>query len=187
MRTFFCLELPEDVKDKINGIRKDIKGPAYVKWVSQENLHITLKFLGEVEENQVSTIKERTEGAAVRSSPFGVDLDRLGGFPHLGFPKVIWLGSNSPPDDIYRLHEDLEESLFGLGFEKEDRDYVPHVTLGRTKEDEDSRIERLGENLKNLDFDSSWRVPIGRLTMMKSELRSDGPVYTPLFRVELGN
>lgn len=187
MRTFFSLELPEDVKDQIKSASQSIQGPAYVKWVSRENLHITLKFLGEVDRGQIPEIKERAEGTASRSEPFTVNINRLGGFPNNSFPKVIWLGSSSPPDQIFRLHEDLEESLFGLGFEKEDRDYVPHITLGRTKEDDAKKIEQLGENMVGLDFDSSWRVLVEEITLMKSELKSEGPVYTPLFRVDLGD
>ena len=186
MRTFFCLELPENVKNEAGSVGRSIDSPAYVKWVSGENIHITLKFLGDVDGGRIEEIRERAEGTARRAEPFELEIDRLGGFPHLGFPKVIWLGSNSPPESIFKLHRDLEESLFGLGFEKEDRDYVPHVTLGRTKDDDDRKIEQLGQKLEEMNFDQSWTVPIEELTLMQSELRSDGPVYTPLFRVELG-
>ncbi|MBS3764969.1 RNA 2',3'-cyclic phosphodiesterase [Candidatus Bipolaricaulota bacterium] len=187
MRTFFSLELPESVKNQIKSAGQSIEGPAYVKWVSEDNLHITLKFLGEVDRGRIPEIKERAEGTASRSEPFEFNIDKLGGFPNLNFPKVIWLGSSSPPDEILRLHDDLEESLFGLGFEKEDRDYVPHITLGRTKEDDESKIEQLGRNIEQLNFDSTWKVPVEHLTLMESELKSDGPVYTPLFRVDLGS
>jgi len=186
MRTFFCLELPEDVKEEARSLGNSIDSPAYVKWVSEDNLHITLKFLGDIEGGRVEEIRDRAEGTASRAEPFEIEINKLGGFPNLGFPKVIWLGSESPPESIFKLHRDLDESLFGLGFEKEDRDYVPHVTLGRTKDDDDSKIERLGQRLEERNFDRSWSVPIEKLTLMQSELRSDGPVYTPLFRAKLG-
>jgi 2'-5' RNA ligase len=186
MRTFFCLELPESVKEEARSVGQSIDSPAYVKWVSGENLHITLKFLGDIDGGRVEEIRGRAEGVASRAESFEMEIDKLGGFPNSGFPKVIWLGSNSPPESIFKLHKDLDESLFGLGFEKEDRDYVPHVTLGRTKDDDDGKIEQLGQQLEELNFDRSWSVPIEELTLMQSELRSDGPVYTPLFRVELG-
>jgi len=186
MRTFFCLELPEVVRNEARSVGSSIDSPAYVKWVSGDNLHITLKFLGDIDGGRVEEIRERAEGTAGRAESFEMKLDKLGGFPNLGFPKVIWLGSNSSPDEIFKLHRDLDESLFGLGFEKEDRDYVPHVTLGRTKDDDDGKIEQLGQRLREMNFDRSWTVPIEKLTLMQSELRSDGPVYTPLFRAELG-
>ena len=186
MRTFFCFELPGKVKDEIKSMAESITGPAYVKWVSRENLHITLKFLGDVGRDQVQRIENSASSTAARFEPFEITIDKLSGFPNPGFPKVIWLGSSSPPPDIDRLHDDLESELEELGFERENRDYVPHVTLGRTKDDDERKIERLGDNLTALDHDFSEKVSIDKLTLMKSELKPQGPEYTPLFRLKLG-
>ncbi|MBS3739825.1 RNA 2',3'-cyclic phosphodiesterase [Candidatus Bipolaricaulota bacterium] len=187
MRAFFCLELPKNVKGEIKSTAGSIKSPAYVKWVSRENLHVTLKFLGDVDRSQVTEIKERARGTAGRLDTFEVTIDKLGGFPKIDFPKVIWLGSESPPNEIFRLHKDLEESLISLGFERENRDYVPHITLGRTKEEDPNKVEKLGTNLQKLDLDVDWQFKIEELTLMESKLKSDGPVYNPVFRVGLGN
>ncbi len=186
MRTFFCLELPEQVKKEIRSTADSIQGPAYVKWVSRENLHITLKFLGDVEQRQITEIKTQAKKSASQVNPFEMTIDKLSGFPNPGFPKVIWLGSSSPPPEIHRLNEDLETRMEEIGFEKERRDYVPHVTLGRTKDEDETKIEELGTDLQNLKLDSNWRVPIDHLTLMESELRSSGPEYTPVFELDLG-
>lgn len=186
MRTFFCLELPKNVKREIKSTSRSIDSPAYVKWVSRENLHITLKFLGDVNQSQIPKINGRAKESAGRVDQFEIKIDKLSAFPKASFPKVIWLGSNSPPDEIFKLHKDLEESLVSLGFERENRDYTPHITLGRTKEEDQSKVEKLGSNLEKLDLDECWKFPIERLTLMESKLKSEGPVYNPVFRTELG-
>ena len=161
--------------------------PAYVKWVSRENLHITLKFLGDVDKKEVPAINREAEKVAAQISPFELTIDKLSGFPNPGFPKVIWLGSNSPPDEIFQLQENLESRLENLGFEKENRDYVPHITLGRTKDENEAKIEQLGSELKSHRLDTNWTVSIDQVTLMKSTLKSSGPVYDPLVQLNLGN
>ena len=185
MRSFFCLELPESVKREISEIPGDIETPAYVKWVSRNNLHITLKFLGDVDKGEIPELKRKAKKSVDDIDSFKMTIDKLSGFPHPGFPKVIWLGSDSPPDEIFRLHESLEAEMSKLGFDREERDYVPHVTLGRTKDENDSKIENLGSKLKGRELESSWSVPINKLTLMESNLKPDGPVYDPVFQLDL--
>ncbi len=187
MRTFFCLELPAGVKEELRSTVDSLEEPAYVKWVAQENLHITLKFLGDVERGRIPEIKEKAAEAATGGRTFEMKLDKLSGFPNPGFPKVIWYGSSSPPSEIFALQDDLEGRMADLGFEPEDREYVPHVTLGRTKDDDSKKVEQLGSYLKNRDFSSNWDVKIDQLTLMESRLKSSGPVYEPLFRLDLGD
>jgi len=164
-----------------------INNPAQVKWVKRNNLHITLKFLGNVEESLLPKIKTNAQAAIEGQSRFQVNVDKLGSFPHMGYPKVIWFGLSSAPEEIYRLHNELEEQLTKLGFSKEDRDYVPHVTLGRTKDKNNGKIKDLGKKLQKTRMEESWKVTINKLTLMESQLRSKGPVYSPLFYVPLGS
>ncbi len=187
MRTFFCLELPKSLKREIRETVNSIDSPAYVKWVSRENLHITLKFLGDVNRKEVPEIKRKAKKSSARISPFGMTIDKLSGFPNPGFPKVIWFGSGSPPGEIFRLQEDLESRLEDLGFEKEKRDYVPHVTLGRTKDENETKIEQLGAELKSLGLETNWTDSVDQLTLMESTLKPHGPEYDPVFRLNLGN
>jgi len=186
MRTFFCLELSEPVKKEVRATADFIDSPAYVKWVSRNNLHITLKFLGDVKGKEVPGIKQKAKESASPVDPFEVTIDKLSGFPNPGFPKVIWLGSSSPPGEIFRLHDNLDSGLEKLGFEKEKRDYVPHITLGRTKDEDETKIEQLGDKVKGLELDTNWSVPVDKLTLMESTLKPEGPEYDPVFRLDLG-
>ncbi|MBS3786836.1 RNA 2',3'-cyclic phosphodiesterase [Candidatus Bipolaricaulota bacterium] len=186
MRTFFCLELTEAVKREISDIPHSIDSPAYVKWVSQDNLHVTLKFLGDVNKKEIPGIKQQAEKSAAKINPFEMTIDKLSGFPNPGFPKVIWLGSNSPPGEIFQLQENLESRMENLGFEKENRDYVPHVTLGRTKDENEAKIEQMGSKLKSYELEDNWTVSVDQLTLMESTLKSHGPEYDPVSRLDLG-
>ncbi len=185
MRTFFCLEVPEEIRKRMAELSEDIYQPAYVKWVEPGNLHITLKFLGEVERSRVGEIREAASSAVEGNSAFMIKIDRLGAFPDPGYPKVIWLGSSSEPAEIHELHSDLEEEMEGLGFDSEDRDYIPHVTLGRTKEKNDGRIKDMGRELDSFSAGEVWGVDVNELTLMESELKRHGPVYTPVFKLPL--
>ncbi|MFP4588715.1 MAG: RNA 2',3'-cyclic phosphodiesterase [Candidatus Acetothermia bacterium] len=185
MRTFFCYELPSQVRQEMRESLGRVSSPARVKWVNTENIHITVKFLGEINEDQLQEIKEAIEEPLKRHSPFTIEINHLGGFPRLSYPKVIWLGSDDPPEEIHGIHRDLEETLEELGFEREDRDYVPHVTLGRTKEKDSSKVKTLGNELKNEKLDRKWQVEISHLTLMQSRLRSSGPIYDLLFKAPL--
>ena len=186
MRTFFCFPLDEEVRNDIGDFRSKIDSPARVKWVSRENLHITVKFLGEVEKGRLKKITERARNALEPFGPLDFRLDKLGAFPNVDYPKVIWIGSSNTPPEIIDLHESLEDSLEELGFQPEDREYVPHITVGRTKEENDGRIKRLGRNLGKEDFEAERTVSLERLGLMKSELKRGGPVYEPLKKISLG-
>jgi len=185
MRTFFCFELPAGVKEELADFAREMDSPARVKWVSEDNLHVTAKFLGEIREGRVGEIKDVAEGVADGSEPFDFTVDKLGGFPELSFPKVIWCGSRNPPGPIFDCQKNLEERMAELGFEREDREYVPHITLGRTKERSKSRIRRLGDELEEASWGEGRVVRIRELTLMESDLRPQGPVYEPLFRLPL--
>ncbi|MBS3812211.1 RNA 2',3'-cyclic phosphodiesterase [Candidatus Bipolaricaulota bacterium] len=185
MRTFFCLEIPEETRKRMAKLSEDIYQPAYVKWVDPANLHVTLKFLGEVEPSRVDEIEEAAKAPADHNPAFTMEIDKLGSFPKVSYPKVIWLGSSSEPAEIHSLYADLEEEMAGLGFDPEERDYIPHITLGRTKEKNNGRIKEMGRELESFSVGENWEVEIDELTLMESELRRDGPVYTPLFKLPL--
>lgn len=187
MRSFFCFELSSAGSKAMAELSHQITSPAYVKWVDQANLHVTVKFLGDINEDRVPQIKERAANIASREEPFTMQIDKLGAFPSKDYPKVIWLGSTSAPGTLYRIQEDLEDSLTDLGFDREKRDYIPHITLGRTKEDEDRKIKQLGSTLKDWSLDKEWTEAEEYLTLMESQLRSGGPEYNRVFRVPLGS
>ena len=186
MRTFFCYELSDESRERMQKVSEQIDEVAYIKWVSPENLHITVKFLGEIEQGQIPEIRDAAQGAIEGSKRFKIDIDKFGCFPDPSFPKVLWLGSSNPPRRIFKINEGLEENLAQHGFEREKRDYIPHVTLGRTKENDNKKIKKLGKQLCQFRFSENLTESIKKLTLMESELRRSGPIYNPVFRLALG-
>lgn len=188
MRTFFCIELDDEVKEGLEGIIQSLKRDELwratrVSWVKRENLHITLKFLGEIAPERVEELRLAAEVVSEGLEPFSLELDLLGAFPHPERPRVIWAGSSSPPPEILQLYRELERELAPLGFPPEGKPYTPHVTLGRVKERNRAIIGRLGEQMRKIEPFHFTAEATG-LTLMESRLDPGGAIYTPIFREE---
>jgi len=186
MRAFFCIELEDEIKEGLDGITQSLRrrNDLRVSWVRRENLHITLKFLGEIAPEQVEELQLAAEVASEGIGPFELELDLLGAFPHPERPRVIWAGSSSPPEELLRLHERLERELAPLGFPPEGKPYTPHVTLGRVKERNRAKVERLGGELERVE-PFHFVAEASSLTLMESRLTPSGAIYTPIFKEEL--
>ncbi len=184
MRAFFCIELEDRIQEGLNEITQRLKrdGQARVSWVRPENLHVTLKFLGEVAPERVEELRLAAEVACEGIDRFALELDRAGAFPNLERPRVIWVGSSSPPEEIFQIYRRLERELAPLGFPPERKPYTPHVTLGRVKERNRARAARLGEQLDRIE-PFHFVAEVFRLTLMESRLAPSGATYTPVFQV----
>jgi 2'-5' RNA ligase len=182
MRTFFCIELEDEIKEKLDGIASGLKRgtEARVNWVRRENLHVTLRFLGEVAPEQIEELQLAAEVASESIGSFELELDLLGAFPNRERPRVIWAGSSSPPPEILQLYEQLERGLHPLGFPSEGKPYTPHITLGRVKERNRAKLGRLAERLGDVE-PFHFVAEAAALTLMESRLRPSGAIYTPIF------
>jgi len=187
MRSFFCIELDEGLKARLDEITQLLRRQtvAHVSWVKKENLHITLKFLGEIETATVEEIKKVAEAASDGITPFELKLNKLGAFPDLRRPRVLWIGSTEAPEPILKLHAALEERLSRLGFEPEEKHYEPHITLGRIKEIQKSEIENLARQLREIAF--NYVAKAEGITLMESKLTPTGSSYTPVFQLKFAS
>ncbi len=187
VRAFFCVELEEELRAKLDRITQTLKRvPVKASWVRAENLHITLKFLGDVEEGRLPELEAAARKALEGSPVDGAvrwTLDRLGAFPVRERPRVVWVGSSREPRELAELAARLEEALEPLGFAPEGRGFVAHITLGRVKERPPSPgVRELARALQSYpDFHLEARVTA--LTLMRSDLTPQGAIYTPLFRL----
>ncbi len=146
-----------------------------VKWVEEENLHLTLKFLGEVKEERVEEISRVLREIRRSEKRFELSLEDIGAFPSERSPRVIWIGVGKGREEIIRLQERIEEGLTPLGFKKEERGFHPHLTIARVKKRAD---------FKEL-FDLSYKSRVflvDSVTLFKSTLTPKGPIYEPLDR-----
>lgn len=180
LRSFIAIELEEEIREKIARLEEQLKrdSQADVKWVKKENLHLTLKFLGNISLLSLNDVYKEIKSAVAQQSPFEIDFKELGAFPSLKAPRVIWLGVDKGREEVKKLSSLIEEGLSKLGFEREGKEFRAHLTLGRVRsaKNKDRLVESL-ERVKVEGFGSTW---VEKITLMESTLTREGPIYTPL-------
>ena len=134
IRTFVAIELPEEVKEKIFEVQNSLRQErADVTWVRREGMHLTLKFLGDVEVGTIDAVAAAVTAACRGTKELAISVEKVGGFPNLRRPRVLWVGMEEPTGELQRLQAKIETELASLGFEKEKRKFSPHLTIGRVK------------------------------------------------------
>lgn len=185
MRLFIAIDIDDDVRKAVAELQQELKSRlknrSGLKWVEPRVMHLTLKFLGEVEEDKVDEINAAIEMVCSGKKAFDLSFSTVGTF---GRPaKVLWLGSEKQSDELVKLVEDVEQILAELGFEKENRSFSAHLTLARVK---DSGVDRnLRQVLKGYTRVSIPRITADAVCLYKSQLTQGGPVYTLLKKIEL--
>ena len=158
------------------------KTDADVKLVEPKNIHITLKFLGDTEEDQIDEIEQIMEDSVKGIKPFKIKLKGTGVFPNQNYIKVIWIGiKEAQPIEI--IAKNIDEALSNLGFKKERRGFSPHLTIGRVKTAKNKQlIIKTIENYADLEFSIE---EVKSIKLMKSDLTPKGPIYTAVREVKL--
>jgi 2'-5' RNA ligase len=184
MRTFISVELPDEVKKNIVELVNELKATeAAVKWVTAENLHITLKFLGWVEDRNLDNLIDLTTKAVAGNGSFKARFEGLGTFPEGKTPRVVWVGTVEGGDRLCNLAKNLEEALSKAGFRKEEREFRSHITIGRVKEKKG--VEKLKEKIKSIKDAKFGEALVDRIYIMKSSLTPKGPIYEIVKEVKL--
>lgn len=183
MRTFVAIELPQEFTSKIDQLQAVLrKTKADVSWVKPQNVHITLKFLGEVKEEKIDEVYQATEKSVNGIGSFKVNLQGLGGFPNLKRPRVIWVGVEKGKEILAELYPKVEEEFFKIRFAKENRSFTPHLTIGRIKSPKN--LEKLASEITKTSFQTD-EFEVKEVVVMKSTLHPTGSIYTPLNKVLL--
>ncbi len=188
IRSFIAIELPEEVRGGLAKLRSELERTEhrFVKWVDTEGIHLTLKFLGNIPFKQVTEVTKAIEEAAQGIPPFHLEISGLGAFPNLKQPRVLWVGIGGEIDTLLRLQQNIDSVLASLGFAKEERPFMPHLTLARIRQGA-SPMERknFGELAMSVSFEASYPIDAKALSLMRSQLTPDGAIYTRLFMVGL--
>jgi 2'-5' RNA ligase len=183
-RTFICVEIPASVRERIANLQRELRSiDAQVSWVRSENIHLTLKFLGDVERDRVAEVVESVRLAAEVIAPFEIEIGGAGCFPSPRNPRVLWVGFASVPDPLRQLHSRIEDLLARRGFAREEKKFSPHLTIGRIRAPRGAA--RVAESLIARGFDPESFVA-HEVIVMRSELGAGGSVYTPQSFVKLG-
>jgi 2'-5' RNA ligase len=178
LRTFIAIELSQELKNAFKSTQESlIEEGLFFRWVKPQNIHLTMKFLGEIDKDLLPLIDKTVSEVCLGNETFPIHLKGLGSFKRKGGSAVIWAGIDEClPLNI--LHSQLEDSLTPLGFAQEGR-FVPHLTLGRTKAlDDRVHFRQTLEKYGDLNFGT---MTVSALSLIKSELKPEGPVYTRLY------
>jgi len=187
VRAFVAVELDpalrEAVADLLRHLQKAVGG---VRWVDPEGVHITLKFLGEVEAGRIPPIASALETAVRPLAPFNLRLGTPGAFPDPQRPRVLWLAVEEPTGALARLQRAVEEALTALGFPPEERPFTPHLTLGRVGAQAGEGVRRrAGLALAGLKVPPGLTMRVTTVSLMRSHLSPQGARYTRLARIPL--
>src|SRR5579875_1429122 len=185
LRTFIAIDLGKAIRDRCLALQETLaRDGAEVKWVEEENLHLTLLFLGEVEDRDLPALCQTVADCCAFRAPFTLSVETVGCFPNLRRPRVIWVGVGAGSAEVCALHDALETPLLELGcYRREERTYTPHITLGRVKGERS--ITALTTALAR---QAKWRggeTDVREVRVLSSELTPQGPIYTVLSRAKL--
>src|SRR5262249_43454529 len=178
MRTFIAVEIPEQIKTELAKLQNDLRrAQADVSWTKPENIHLTLRFLGEIAEGRLEALKRICADSAAEFRPFTLALNGAGVFPNFRQPRVLWAGLAGEIEIAAQLQKRLEDGLVSVGFAPEDKPFKPHLTVGRVKSGKNARqVAAMAEiyQFPSLSFE------VGEIVLMKSELHPAGSRYMPL-------
>jgi 2'-5' RNA ligase len=183
MRSFIAIEVPDEVKTAVAALQDELKlAAADVAWINTENIHLTLKFLGEIEKKIADEIGNICAQIVGEFQPFSLGIKGTGVFPNARHPRVLWIGLDGEVETLERLQERLDERLTSIGFDPEEKDFSPHLTVGRV---------RSGKNARELLAKANdYPLPpmsfvVEEILLMKSDLHPAGAQYSELARAKM--
>lgn len=183
VRCFIAIELPEEVKRGLRELQAQLKAgsQAPIKWVDPANIHLTLKFLGNVAADRIGEITTAMTQAVQGTSHFSLEVKELGVFPNPRRVQIVWVGVSGETEKLARLQQRIESNLEKLGFPAEGRRFTPHLTLARLRDraTPDERA-KLGQLIVETEFDAARSFMVDSVKLMQSQLTREGPIYTCL-------
>jgi 2'-5' RNA ligase len=188
LRIFIAADIPpslqQAIQQKVGLLRKTI-GDRSVRWVPVQNMHLTLKFLGDVSPANVESLKEILRNEADSCPVFDITISRLGSFPNSKRPRVLFIGIQAPAQ-LEALQRGIDSATSRLGYESEARPFSPHLTIGRVKETATaSDLQKIRGILDQVKIDSLGTAGVDSVHLYKSELKPGGSVYSKLYSAPL--
>lgn len=186
IRSFIAIPLSAEVRRNaarlLSKLSQDEDG---IKWVPADNLHLTLKFLGEVDNTEIPGVCAVVGQVCREYQPFQLCFAGTGGFPDIDRPRVVFAGVDDVTGSLCRLVGQLESELADSGFKREQRDYRPHLTLGRTRSGSRRARDEVVERLKRLSETELGTMIVDRIQIFASFLEKGGPNYQVMDTIEL--
>ena len=185
VRTFIAVELPQEIHDTLRRLQDVLRGSMPdVRWTKASNIHLTLKFLGDVQVSRLDAISEALRDVARQFSPFNMSLNGIGAFPNSRKPRIIWVGIDQGADELVQMAQKIDASMKRLGFPREKRPFRPHLTVGRIRRLEHPVV--MTEALERSDVGELGEFTVQRASFIRSQLDPAGSIYTTLADAPLG-
>lgn len=188
LRAFIAIDIPEEIKKQIANQTAELRRMVgrSVRWVAPENIHLTLKFLGDISSANTDFLTQALKAEAGQHLPFEIGVDDLGAYPNLRHPRIIWIGLNAPAN-LGRLQHNLETVTARLGYISEGKPFSPHLTIGRVRDPiSPDETQSLQSALGNAKVGSQAKFIVESVHLFQSVLKPAGPVYTCISTAVLG-
>jgi RNA 2',3'-cyclic 3'-phosphodiesterase len=183
VRSFIAVEIPEAIRNQLAGFQSKLKrSDADIKWVRPASMHLTLRFLGGLNQAELEQAAEAVSRTAKLFKPFIVEVKGFGTFPERGRPRVVWSGISQGGDRLKEIFGKLELELVDRGLGEADKPFSPHLTLGRTRSGKN--INMLVEYLSKKTPKSFGSFEVRDICLFRSQLRREGAIYTVLKKAE---
>ncbi len=190
VRLFIALDLPRPVLDALTILQKRLQtadSERAIRWSAIQGIHLTLKFLGEMPASRQDKIVAAMDTASVGFAPFELTIQGAGCFPNFNKPRVIWAGCNGNLRALLALQEQVERVIMPLGFPTDERGFSPHLTLGRARQEASGKaLAALGQLVKSVESSSLAAWQVEGVSLMRSDLKPSGAVYTQVAYWPLG-
>jgi len=184
MRLFYAIELSSSMQEALHRAQKALSHlPGNISWTKKENIHLTIKFLGDTEDKKIPALKRALDTIAKQSQTFSISLDQLSAFPNTQKPRIIWCGVKNEGDIIPVIAKQLDKRLTRLGYKKAERPFRAHVTIGRVRHP--IKRSNYKQALSDFSLDTKLAYTVNKLSLIKSKLTSAGSVYSPVHRAFL--
>jgi len=184
IRTFIAVKLPRAIQEKIGTLQDKFKNPQdKITWTNPYNIHITLKFLGDIISSRIAHIEKIISDTARNYRSFEISIYGIGTFPKIGQPHIIWAGIRNGKDELNNLYTAVIDNLKKIGYSKQKREFTPHLTLGRIK-----HIGNTGNFMRRVykhKEDILANLVVNDILLLKSTLTLKGPIYKTLYKARL--
>jgi 2'-5' RNA ligase len=183
IRSFIAIELTGELKQALAELQRGFKSASSlpVKWVDPGNIHLTLKFLGDIDAGDTGKIVTALEGAVSGIKPFNIEVRGLGVFPNMNRIQIIWVGLYGELEKLGQLQKRIESNLKPMGFPPENRPFTPHLTLARVRDfTRPEERQKLGQLISTASFEGKYTINVTSVNLMKSQLTREGPIYSKL-------
>jgi len=183
IRAFIAIELSPEIYAKLDEVEEQLQqslAKGVIRWVPGHNIHLTLKFLGDVSLANLEVLKKILASEVSKFTPFEISVGELGAFPSVRRPRVIWVGVQAP-QDLNILQHGIETEMAGLGYAPEDREFSPHLTLGRVSRNASSMdLRKIGDVLSVNKVGYLGATRVSGVNLFRSDLKPGGAVYSKL-------